>query len=49
MIKTSKFLVVMAIDHDYFHEAVSDKVDLKILKTVAAGDPHCDTIYTLKE
>jgi len=40
---------VMAIDHEYFHEAVSDKIDLKILKTVAAGDIHCDTIYTLKE
>jgi hypothetical protein len=40
---------VMAIDHEYFREAVSDKIDLKILKTVAAGDIHCDTIYTLKE
>ena len=40
---------VMAIDHEYFREAVSDKVDLKIIKTVAARDPHCDTIYTLKE
>jgi len=40
---------VMAIDHEYFREAVSDKIELKILKTVAAGDLHCDTIYTLKE
>ena len=40
---------VMAIDHEYFREAVSDKIELKILKTVAAGDIHCDTIYTLKE
>jgi len=40
---------VMAIDHEYFLEAVSDKIELKILKTVAAGDLHCDTIYTLKE
>ena len=30
-------------------EAVSDKIELKILKTVAAGDIHCDTVYTLKE
>ena len=40
---------VMAIDHEYFRKAVSDKVELKIIKTVAAGDIHCDTIYTLKE
>jgi len=40
---------VMAIDHEYFREAVSEKIELKILKTVAAGDIHCDTIYTLKE
>jgi len=40
---------VMAIDYEYFREAVSDKIDLKILKTVAAGDIHCDTVYTLKE
>jgi hypothetical protein len=40
---------VMAIDLEYFREAVSDKIELKILKTVAAGDLHCDTIYTLKE
>ncbi len=40
---------VMAIDHEYFREAVSDKIELEILKTVAAGDSHCDTIYTLKE
>ncbi|NVM45555.1 MAG: hypothetical protein HWN79_11620 [Candidatus Lokiarchaeota archaeon] len=40
---------VMAIDREYFREAVSDKIELKILNTVAAGDLHCDTIYTLKE
>ncbi len=40
---------VMAIDLEYFRKAVSDKIELKILKTVAAGDIHCDTIYTLKE
>ena len=39
---------VMAIDHEYFREAVSDKIELKILKTVAAGDPYCDTVYELK-
>jgi predicted hydrocarbon binding protein len=38
---------VMAIDHEYFREAVSDKVKLKIVKTVAAGDPYCDTIYEI--
>ena len=40
---------VMAIDLEYFRKAVSDKIELKIIKTVAAGDIHCDTIYTLKE
>ncbi|MCK4380697.1 MAG: L-2-amino-thiazoline-4-carboxylic acid hydrolase [Candidatus Lokiarchaeota archaeon] len=39
---------VMAIDHGYFREAVSDKIELKILKTVAAGDPYCDTVYEIK-
>jgi len=39
---------VMAIDHEYFREAVNDKIKLKILKTVAAGDPYCDTIYEIK-
>jgi len=38
----------MAIDHEYFREAVSDKIELKIFKTVAAGDPYCDTIYEIK-
>jgi len=48
---TSRVLceAVMAIDYEYFREAVSDKIELKILKTVAAGDIHCDTVYTLKE
>jgi hypothetical protein len=40
---------VMAIDREYFREAVNDKIKLNILKTVAAGDLHCDTIYSLKE
>lgn len=39
---------VMAIDHEYFREAVSDKIELKIFKTVAAGDPYCDTVYEIK-
>jgi len=39
---------VMAIDHEYFREAASDNVQLKILRTVAAGDPYCDTIYEIK-
>ena len=39
---------VMAIDHEYFREAISDKIELKIFKTVAEGDPHCDTVYEIK-
>ena len=39
---------VMAIDHEYFREAVSDNIQLKILKTVAVGDPYCDTVYEIK-
>ncbi len=38
---------VMAIDHEYFREAVGDKIEVKILKTVAAGDPYCDTVYEI--
>jgi predicted hydrocarbon binding protein len=38
---------VMVIDHEYFREAVGDGVKLKIIKTLAAGDPFCDTIYEL--
>lgn len=40
---------VMAIDHEYFCTAVNDKVKLKILKSVAAGDPYCDTVYEIKD
>ncbi|MFX1417885.1 MAG: L-2-amino-thiazoline-4-carboxylic acid hydrolase [Promethearchaeota archaeon] len=40
---------VMVIDHEYFQEAVNDKVELKILKTVAVGDPYCDTVYEIKK
>ena len=39
---------VMAIDHEYFREAVSDNIQLKILKTVSTGDPYCDTVYEIK-
>jgi len=39
---------VMVIDHEYFREAVNDKIELKILKTIAAGDPYCDTVYEIK-
>jgi predicted hydrocarbon binding protein len=38
---------VMVIDHEYFREAVGDGIKLKIVKTLAAGDPFCDTIYEL--
>ncbi|MFW9987961.1 MAG: L-2-amino-thiazoline-4-carboxylic acid hydrolase [Candidatus Odinarchaeota archaeon] len=39
---------VMAIDHEYFRTAANDKIELKILKTVAAGDSYCDTVYEIK-
>jgi len=39
---------VMEIDHEYFRTAVSEHITLKIIKTVAAGDSHCDTIYQLE-
>lgn len=38
---------VMEIDHEYFRTAVSDKIKLKITKTVAQGDSCCDTIYEI--
>ena len=38
---------VMTIDHEYFRMAVSDKIKLRIHKTVAIGDPYCDTIYEI--
>ncbi|MHA1580732.1 MAG: hypothetical protein ACTSUQ_14050 [Candidatus Freyarchaeota archaeon] len=40
---------VMEIDRQYFYTATDGKTKLKILKTVAAGDPLCDTIYTIDE
>lgn len=36
---------VMEIDAEYFRTAVSRDLKLKIIKTVAAGDNYCDTIY----
>ncbi len=39
----------MAIDHEYFRTAVDNHIELKIIKTLAAGDPYCDTIYELKK
>ena len=38
---------VMNIDLEYFRTAVNDKIELKILKTVAEGDSVCDTIYEI--
>ncbi|MHA1648706.1 MAG: hypothetical protein ACTSYB_00825 [Candidatus Helarchaeota archaeon] len=40
---------VMEIDREYFFTATDGKTKLEILKTVAAGDPLCDTIYTIEE
>jgi predicted ArsR family transcriptional regulator len=40
---------VMAIDREYFSTATDGKTTLKIIKTRAAGDAICDTIYTIKE
>ncbi len=40
---------VMEIDYEYFRTAVSDKIKLSIIKSVAEGDSCCDTVYELKE
>ncbi len=40
---------VMEIDHEYFRTAVSDKITLNIIQTVAEGDDCCDTVYELKK
>ncbi len=40
---------VMEIDYEYFKTAVSDNIELKVLKTVAEGDSCCDTVYELKQ
>ena len=39
---------VMAIDREYFFAATGGKTTLRILKTRAAGDPVCDTVYTVE-
>lgn len=38
---------VMAIDREYFLAATEGKTTLEIIKTRAAGDSICDTIYTI--
>ena len=40
---------VMEIDREYFFTASDGKTQLTISQTVAAGDPICDTIYTIGE
>jgi hypothetical protein len=40
---------VMEIDAEYFRTAVSKDIKLEIIKTVAAGDNYCDTIYNLEK
>jgi hypothetical protein len=40
---------VMAIDREYFFAATDGKTTLKIIKTRAAGDPICDTLYTTND
>ena len=40
---------VMEIDAEYFRTAVSERIELEIIKTVAAGDNYCDTIYKFKK
>lgn len=39
---------VMAIDREYFAAATEGRTQLRILQTRAAGDPVCDTVYTLR-
>lgn len=40
---------VMEIDSEYFRTAVSENIELEIIKTVATGDGYCDTIYKFKK
>ncbi len=37
---------VMEIDREYFFTASEGKTRLVIVRTIAAGDPICDTVYT---
>lgn len=39
---------VMAIDREYFSAATDGRTTLRIVQTRAAGDPVCDTVYTLR-
>jgi len=38
---------MMAMDKAIFETSSGKKLNLEIAKTVAAGDPYCDTIYTV--
>jgi hypothetical protein len=40
---------IMTIDRQYFYTTSKGKTCLQILKTVASGDPLCDTIYKIKK
>ena len=37
---------MMALDWGLFEAAMEGKVNLKILKTLAAGDPYCEVMWT---
>ncbi|TXT54972.1 MAG: hypothetical protein BAJALOKI1v1_2110005 [Promethearchaeota archaeon] len=40
---------VMEIDCEYFRAAVSDKINLTITSTIAAGDSYCEASYMIGE
>ena len=40
---------MMALDKGRIEAAIEKKVKLDILKTVASGDPYCETIWTVIE
>ena len=40
---------VMAIDREYFSAATDGKTTLEIIKTRAAGDAICDTVYSIRK
>ena len=40
---------VMAIDREYFFAATDGKTTLEIIKTRAAGDSICDTLYIIND
>ena len=39
----------MAIDKGMFETAIGAKLNLKILKTLAADDPYCEVLWTLSD